>query len=254
MGERTSHEPGTFSWMDLGSSDAAAAKQFYGPLFDWEFDERPMGEGQTYSMAMRDGKTVAAIYNKGADQGPPAWNAYVTVESVDELAPRVAEAGGTLLMEPFDVFDSGRMAIVQDPTGAYIQFWEAREHIGAQLVNSPGALVWNSLATDDVERAKAFYAELLGWEYDEGDGEVRVRNRGTLNGSIRQKGPDEAAIPSNWSVCMTVEDLDGAVSRADAQGGRVLIARERMDEFGHFAVVSDPQGAVFAMYEGEVDP
>ena len=115
MGERTSYAPGTFSWAELVTSDAAAAKSFYSRVFGWEYDDTPIGDGQVYSMALRDGGQVAALYQ--SDQRPH-WNCYVTVTSVDEATARAGERGGKILSEPFDVLDVGRMSVIGDPTGA----------------------------------------------------------------------------------------------------------------------------------------
>src|SRR5215204_95028 len=137
MGERTSHAPGTFSWAELATSDAEGAKSFYTSLFGWTYDDRPAGEGMIYSMANRDGRSVAALF--GSD-GPPHWNCYVTVASVDDAAARAGELGGDVLAEPFDVMDVGRMAVIADPIGAALCLWEPGTNIGAALVNAPGAL------------------------------------------------------------------------------------------------------------------
>src|SRR3954454_18968780 len=127
MGERTSHPPGTFSWSELATSEAGAAKAFYTALFGWEYDERPLGDGQTYSMAQRDGKSVAALFDS---EQPPHWNCYVTVASADEAAARAVEVGAKVIAEPFDVFTAGRMAVIADPAGgAVLSLWEPRENI-----------------------------------------------------------------------------------------------------------------------------
>ena len=146
MGERTSYEPGTFSWAELATSDAAAAKSFYTALFGWEYEDNPIDDGQVYSMASRDGRHVAALFSS---EQPPHWNCYVTVESVDEATARAKENGASVIAEPFDVMDVGRMAVIGDPAGAALCLWEPRAHIGAGLVNTPGAMTWNDLVTLD---------------------------------------------------------------------------------------------------------
>src|SRR5438552_194226 len=141
MGERTSYEPGTFNWAELVTSDSAAAKAFYSALFGWQTVDNPIPDDGVYTIALIDGKSAAALYE--SNEQPPHWNSYVTVAGVDESASRVAELGGTLLAEPFDVMDVGRMAVLQDPTGAALALWEPRANIGAALVNAHGALSWN---------------------------------------------------------------------------------------------------------------
>ena len=167
MGERTQYAPGTFSWTDLTTTDQDAAKAFYGSLFGWTADDRPVGDGMVYSMMQLGGREVAAISPQPQmlrDAGaPPTWNSYITVESADASADRAQELGATLLSPPFDVFDAGRMAVIQDPQGAAFEIWEPRESIGAGLVNAPGALSWNELASPDLDASSAFYSALFGW-------------------------------------------------------------------------------------------
>src|SRR5215211_2613454 len=171
MGERTSYEPGTFSWTDLATSDPDDAKRFYTGLFGWEYDDQPIPGDGVYTMLKKDGKEVAALFE--AQEGMPTfWGSYVTVESADSAAAKASDLGGTLVMEPFDVMEIGRMATIQDPTGAIFSVWEAHGSIGATLVNVPGALTLNQLSTPDVETAERFYTELFGWRAEkvaEGD-------------------------------------------------------------------------------------
>ncbi len=143
MGERTSHPPGTFSWVDLSTTDQEAAKAFYQGLFDWDCEDAPVGDGMYYSMMRIHGRAVAAISAQQQalrDQGvPPAWNSYVTVEDADAAAARAKELGGNVLSEAFDVLEAGRMAVLMDPQGAAVMVWQPRDSIGAELVNAPGA-------------------------------------------------------------------------------------------------------------------
>src|SRR3954452_3792331 len=177
MANRTSYPPGTFSWAELVTSDADAAKSFYTAAFGWEYRDNPVGEGMVYSTALLGGQPVAALYR--GDQ-PPHWNCYVTVESADDAAARAAALGASTLAEPFDVLDVGRMAVIADPAGAALCLWEPRGHIGAAVVNAPGALTWNDLITPDVEAAARFYGDLFGWTTLEipGGGGYRVIHNG----------------------------------------------------------------------------
>src|SRR4051794_6414380 len=156
MGERTSYVPGTFSWAELATSDQEAARRFYSTLFGWTYNEQPLGDGQTYSMAQREGSNVAAIFDS---EQPPHWNCYVTVASADEATVKAGEAGATIMSEPFDVFTAGRMSVIKDPTGAMLNLWQAGENIGASLVNAPGAMTWNDLVTPDPQVAAEFYGQ-----------------------------------------------------------------------------------------------
>jgi uncharacterized protein len=253
MGKRTEHAPGTFSWVDLTTDDAPAAKEFYGELFGWEFEDNEVPGGGTYTMCKVDGDYVAAIPGS-TDQAPPHWNSYVTVASADETAAKAKELGGSLFMEPFDVMDAGRMALIQDPTGAAFCVWEPRDAIGAQRVNEPGALTWNELHTPDPAKAVEFYSGLFGWsaeemETGEGNPSYRViRNGERTNGGIMDAQQGE---PPNWVPYFVVESRDDAVARIKELGGRELFQTDM--EMGRIAIATDPQGAPFAVWEGDTD-
>src|SRR5438270_11492804 len=167
MGERTKYTPGTFSWTDLTTTDQAAAKQFYGELFGWSAEDNPVGDGVYYSMMSLGAHQVAAISPQPQQQRdagvPPAWNSYITVESADRTLERARQLGAMVHADAFDVMDVGRMGVVQDPQGAFFLVWQPKSRIGASLVNAPGALSWNELATPDVEASSRFYSELFGW-------------------------------------------------------------------------------------------
>src|SRR5689334_220900 len=160
-----SYAPGMFCWADLGSPDALDAKRFYTALFGWTAEDRPMGPGAFYTTLNHQERAVAALYaqDPASGAGAPHWLTYISVGSANEAARRTRELGGTVVVEPFDVLDVGRMALVQDPTGAVVALWQPRRHVGAGIMNETGALCWNELATLDPGRAEAFYAGLLGW-------------------------------------------------------------------------------------------
>jgi uncharacterized protein len=254
MGERTSYPPGTFSWAELATSDADAAKSFYTELFGWDYDDRPIPDGGVYSMARRDGKEVAAVF--GSNE-PPHWNCYVTVASVEDATARARELGGAVFAEPFDVLDAGRMAVIADPAGAALCLWEPRDNIGASLVNQPGAMTWNDLVTPDPEGAEAFYGGLFGWTTEEmpGSGGYRViRNGERSNGGIMPLDPDRMGenMPATWMPYFGHEDVERLATSIGELGGRVFNGPVRVPA-GQFAVLGDPQGAVFAVLTGEYD-
>jgi predicted enzyme related to lactoylglutathione lyase len=252
MGKRTEHAPGTFSWVDLATSDGDGAKQFYGDLFGWEFEDNEADQG-TYTQCRIEGDQVAGLF-ESTRFGPPHWNNYVTVASADQAAAKAKELGATLMMEAYDVVDAGRMAAIQDPTGAALMVWEPRQSIGATRVNDPGCLTWNELHTPDPAKALEFYTGLFGWnaeEMESGEGDpvytvIKVGERS--NGGIMGSQDGE---PPNWLCYFTVPSRDGSVETAEELGGQELF---RMDmEQAKFAVIADPQGAPFAVFEGEVD-
>jgi predicted enzyme related to lactoylglutathione lyase len=194
MGERNGYSPGTFCWVELATTDQAAAKEFYAALFGWVADDRPVGEGSYYSMQQLDGRQVAAIAGQPQQQreaGVPAlWHSYVWVDDADAAAGRARELGGSVHAGPFDVMQAGRMAVLQDPQGAYFMLWEPREHRGAELVNAPGAFAWNELSTSDVDAAQSFYGGLFGWSFEPYEGSPQlylgIRNGEANNGGVRE--------------------------------------------------------------------
>jgi uncharacterized protein len=249
MAERTSYPPGTFSWAELATSDAGAAKAFYSDVFGWDYRDNAVGEGMVYSTALLGGQPVAALY--ASEQPPPRWNSYVTVASAGESASRAGELGAHVVAEPFDVLDAGRMAVIADPTGAALCLWEPRSHIGASVVNAPGALAWNDLVTPDVPAAAQFYGDLFGWTTLEipGAGGYRViQNGGRSNGGMTSR-PD---MPPAWLPYFGHPDVDELHGRIAELGGRALGEPVAVPA-GRFAVLADPQGAVFAVLTGDYD-
>ncbi len=263
MGKRTAYAPGVFCWADLSTTDPDAAKRFYGELFGWQPEDMPAGDGMIYTMMRIDGDDVAAVARQQEAQQaagvPPFWLSYVSVESADETAARAKELGGGVHVEPFDVLEAGRMALIADPSGAMLAAWEPREHIGASRVNDPGCLTWNEMATNDPEAAERFFSGLFGWEFEEvaADGGPRywgIHHDGAAarrNGGMRELGDGEPA-PPHWMSYFTVESTDAAVDRARDLGANVLM--EPMDiGAGRIGVLQDPQGAVFGVFAGDVD-
>jgi predicted enzyme related to lactoylglutathione lyase len=253
MGERTSHPNGTFSWTDLGTTDAEGAKSFYTGLFGWEIEDMPIPQGGVYSMARLDGRYAAAIYDAQEGQ-PAAWLSYVTVDDVDTVTSRAAELGATTITEPFDVLEAGRMAVLQDPTSAVFALWQPRDHIGAQIVNVPGALSMNQLNTSDPERAQQFYRDLFGWRSEAVPGDqpywgLYLGDR--LNGGMMPLPPD-AGAPPHWLVYFGTDDIDAAAERIGGSGGTVMVPKTEVPA-GHFLVAQDPQGAVFGLFVGRFD-
>jgi predicted enzyme related to lactoylglutathione lyase len=258
MGERTSYTPGTFSWADLTTTDQEGAKAFYAALFGWEAIDNPVGEGMYYTMMRLGGNNVAAISSQPQQQRdagvPPAWNSYITVQSADESLARAKQLGATVHADAFDVMGFGRMGVVQDPQGAYFLVWEPMAHIGASLVNVPGALSWNELATPDVEASSQFYSELFGWTLEPMEGmdmpySVIKTAAGNSNGGIRPLMPDE---PPNWLVYIGTEDADQTTAKVEELGGAKLAGPFPIGP-GQIAIVRDPQGGVFALYAGEFE-
>jgi predicted enzyme related to lactoylglutathione lyase len=258
MGERTAYAPGTFSWADVTTTDQEAAKAFYAGLFGWEPEDQPAGEGVSYTMMRLGGLDVAAVSPQPQmlrDAGaPPAWNSYVTVDSADATADRAARLGATVLSPAFDVMDVGRMAVLQDPQGASFMVWEPKASIGARLVNEPGALCWNELATPDPEAAAAFYGALFGWSIaplaDSPMPYLWATNGEADAAGLREPTPGE---PNHWLVYLGTDDIVATADRAKELGGDPFAGVHTLGEDLSIAPVRDPQGAVFALYQGRFD-
>ncbi|MDX1993729.1 MAG: VOC family protein [bacterium] len=248
----TKYPHGTFSWADCASTDVDKARPFYTELMGWTFDEVPMGNDQMYSFLKKDGQTAAAIspMGPGMEQMPSHWNTYVTVDDLDSLPEKVTAAGGTVIAPPFDVFDTGRMMVVQDPTGAMINFWLPKTHIGASIVNAPGAMVWNEMATRDAAKAQAFFGDVLGWTFEPGEDASYhyIRNNGRMNGGMIEMNEMWGNMPSHWQVYFAVGDIDEVARRVPELGGKILSGVDE-SSVGRFAVIADPAGAMFAVIQ-----
>ncbi len=257
MPERTSHPSGTISWTDLETTDQEGAKAFYGGLLGWEYEDMEAGEGAIYSMAKLGGRSAAAMSGQRAEDAekgiPPHWNLYVTVEDLDATVGKVAEAGGQVFAEPFDVFDAGRMAVIAEPGGAAQCLWKHGTNIGAEVVNEPGAMSWADLATTDAPAAQAFYSAVLGWRFEVMSEEPPYWV--IFNGERSQGGmtvPPPGA-PSNWFPYFVVEDVEASAQKAQETGATPFLGPIDIPNGGRFTLIADPQGAPFGIFEGEMD-
>lgn len=244
--------PGFANWVDLGTSDLATATAFYAGLFGWEPQVSPDPRYGGYTIFTLDGETVAGAGPLFDPAQPVAWSSYFATDDADETARRVGAAGGKVLAAPFDVGDQGRMASFLDPAGAPFGVWEGRAMPGAELLDSPGALTWNELTTRDVDAAIAFYGAVFGWtgrEQNLGDTPYVVWERdGHMVGGLMPMIGDiwPADLPAHWMVYFAVDDCDAAADRAAALGGVVSVPPTNIP-MGRFAVLNDPQGAVFSV-------
>lgn len=250
MPEVTKYEPGAFSWAELATSDAAGAKAFYTKLFGWSYFDSPAGPDMIYTRLQKNSKDVGALYPIRPDQKgmPPNWGAYFTVASADESAKRAADAGGKVLMAPFDVMDYGRMAVIQDPQGAFFSVWEARKHAGAQVAGEASAPCWVELDTTDTAAAERFYTRLFPWTAKKGGDYTEWQLGGASIGGMMKIPSEWGAVPPNWLVYFMVDDADAAVAKAGGLGATPIVPPMDIPNMGRFSVMKDPQGAVFAVF------
>ncbi len=182
---------------------------------------------------------------------PSLWNCYVTVDDVDALIDVVNSNGGKIVYGPADVFDSGRMMLIQDPTGAMLNLWQPKTNIGAGIVNTVGAMCWNELITTDAEKAKTFYTALFGWEYSGDDNYTYISNNCRANGGMLQM----AVMQPCWMVYFHVADIDAGIERVKELGGKVTVAKHELPDGSWWSVVSDPAGAHFYIIQlNQADP
>lgn len=250
MPEFTSYEAGTPSWVDHATKDLQASNSFYGALLGWEAEDQGEEMGH-YTIMRKGGKTVAGNMTAMSDDQPCAWVSYVSVDDADKTVSLAKKSGGTVFVEPMDVSDIGRMAVFADPTGAAIGVWQPKTFKGAELANEPGSFVWNELNTRDLPAAKAFYAEVFGWQPNDLDmggmsyTEWRLGEK-SIAGMMAMPDMVPADVPAHWLIYFAVEDADASVSKAVELGATTLVSPTDIPP-GRFAVLTDPDGAVFAV-------
>jgi predicted enzyme related to lactoylglutathione lyase len=272
MPERDGYIPGVPCWVDTSQPVPKAAVDFYSGLFGWEFEDVMPGSEGKYFIARLHGGDVAAVGSIPEAAPPEAmWNTYIWVESADETASKVRDAGGGVLMDPFDVMDAGRMAAFTDPEGAAFCVWQAGELKGAGVVNEPGSLSFNGLGTRDVEGAKAFYGSVFGWTTLAvgggavmwtlpGYGDYLERDNPDLRKQIAEVGgpagfedvvasidpipDDQPDTPAHWSVTFAVDDADATAAKATELGGTVIVPPFDVP-WSRLTIINDPQGATF---------
>ena len=250
MPEVTSYVAGQPCWADVTSPDVKAAARFYAELFGWDAEQDPRPDAGGYTMFTRNGRYVAAASPPPQEGVPPHWNVYLATDDADGTAARVREASGSVMMDPFDVFDAGRMTMATDPAGAIFGVWQAANHTGSQLRGEPGTMNWAEVQTRDKEAAQPFYEQVFGFETETMDmgpagGYVLFKLNGQPAAGLIEIGPDWGDVPSSWSVVFEVEDADAAVAKVRELGGSVIIEPRDLEGIGRFAVVADPWRAVF---------
>lgn len=260
MGIRERYENGVFCWVELATSDLPGAKEFYGKLFQWSFQDFPADNGSPYTMALKNDRSVCGLFPMTeamiGQNLPPHWETYINVTDLGAAIEAWQQQGGTVLQPPFTVMEYGRMAVVQDPTGAVVSLWEAHSHIGAGVVNEVNTFCWTELQTRGAEQAAAFYRSVFGWEVDIDEKPpyyvtCKVQGHPSCGMFDMDKVNLPPEVPTNWSVYFHVENLDTAIGIVNNSGGKTLMGPIPIEP-GRFATVADPQGAVLALIELQV--
>jgi predicted enzyme related to lactoylglutathione lyase len=249
------HPQGTFCWAELRTPDPVAARKFYGPLLNWEFQEFDIGGGEKYHMGFLREKSAGAMAKLGEHLKkmgvPPHWGIYMAVDSADVMTKKVATVGGKVLEGPFDVMDVGRMSLVQDPAGAVFMLWEAKKHIGVEVKNEPGAIAWPEVYTNDVERCGSFYSGLFGWKPEPMGKEyfvMMLAGKGEAGMCLMSGEMKAHNVPSHWMHHFQVASCEKSAEQVRKLGGTVMF--EGSDpNVGSFAICRDPQGAHFGLFE-----
>jgi predicted enzyme related to lactoylglutathione lyase len=270
MPDRDEYIPGVPCWVDTQQPDPEAAVPFYTGLFRWHLENAMPDDAEgVYYIARIRGRDVAAIAPTPPGAPPmPAWNTYIAVADADVSAQKVRDAGGAVFMEPFDVMDAGRMAVVADPEGATFCLWQAKGNIGAKVVNEHGALNFNGLATRDPEAAERFYDAVFGWKILPlkagpmwvlpGYGDHLEEKTPGLRESMKGMGAPDGFIdvvaqinpieddgtPAHWTVTFAVDDV-ADIARAAPELGGQLVEGPFDAPWTRLAVIRDPQGATF---------
>jgi predicted enzyme related to lactoylglutathione lyase len=250
------HPPGSFCWVELGTTDQQAAKSFYQTLFNWSVNDFPMGPGQFYSMFQLGGRDSAAAYTLNpqmmSEGVRPHWMLYLATADADETASKAAQSGGKVMAAPFDVADFGRMAVIQDPAGATFSIWQPKSHTGLRVNNEPGAFCWADLNTPDQAAAARFYAAVFGWSLDpgqDGSGYLHIKNGDQYIGGILPAAHHDPNVPPHWLLYFAVQDCDASTAKAKELGARVYMGPMTMENVGRMTDLADPQGAIFALFQ-----
>ncbi len=250
MPEILRYQPGSFCWTELATTDSRSAKAFYSALFGWTVNDLPITGGGVYALMQIAGKDVAALAgaenHKGENGEGPHWFCYVSVCNAQSVASRAEELGGKILTAAFDVFDSGRMAVIQDPTGAKLGLWEPRAHIGARLGLELNTVCWTELLTPDRGLSTLFYTGLFGWTTkDEGEYTEFLLSGASQAGMMEKK--DHRGMSPGWHVYFRVHDCDATTGKARDLGGKVIVPPGDIPGVGRFSTLQDPSGAIFSV-------
>jgi len=252
MAKIENYTPGSFCWAELATTDAGAAKQFYGDMFGWSAVDHPMPNG-VYTIFQSGGDDAGAVYQ--APPGVPThWGVYFAVSDVAASAAQIEPLGGKITMGPMDI-GQGIMVVAQDPQGAHFSLWQAKASIGATYGGALNRVVWPELTTPDPAGAIAFYTALLGWKTKPETGAESapyvewVNGGSSMGGLMPMRGGQWEGVPPHWMIYITVADCDERSKHAGAIGAKVCVEPTDIPNTGRFSVITDPQGAVFSVIQ-----
>ncbi len=261
MSERDDYPPGVPCWVETLQPSPTRAMAFYGQLFGWQFSG-PRASAQDepdYVVARKQGSDVAGICAL-PPRARTGWYTHIRVAEVEAAVSVAVRAGARLLDGPIEAAPAGRLAVLEDPTGATFCVWQAETRNGAQRINEASAWAMSALSTRDPPRARAFYGAAFGWRSEPFGPAALMRLPGYFGGTPQQPVPrDVVAVmmpagdgaASCWLVDFWVDGIEARVAQVREGGGRVLMDVHEDAIFRH-ATVADPQGAIFTMSEKRV--
>lgn len=256
MADQTEFAHGQFSWVDLAAHEMAAARDFYESLFGWTTKDVDTQGGPPYAQFHLNGQAVGGLGQlpdeMKAQNIPPMWSSYINVDDIQAIVEKTTELGGEVTMPIMQVMDFGSMTFIKDPSGGHVGLWQKNTHAGAEVTGQPGSFCWNELATRDSEAAKTFFANLLGWEYEDSPNAptpyVIIKNQDLQIGGMIQMDEQWGEVPPHWMVYFSVADIDQSVAKLQELGGNVCVPIFEIP-VGRMSVVGDPQGGNFTLIQ-----
>jgi predicted enzyme related to lactoylglutathione lyase len=252
------HPHGSFCWMELSTTDQNAAKQFYSALFGWQPADFPMGPSEVYTIFRSQGRDCSAactLRKDLIDHGvPPHWMLYIATDNVDDSTRRAGELGARIMAGPFDVGESGRMSVIQDPTGAHFCLWQGKGTAGIGIAGEQNTFCWADLNPHDRAAAQKFYSGLFGWTFDAGEGKdasgyLHIANSGQMIGGMPPSEHLPKEVPPHWLLYYLTDNCAALTARATGLGASVCVPIMTIENTGVISILNDPQGAGFALFE-----
>lgn len=247
------HAPGTPAWIDLVTTDRPAAQAFYRAVFGWSFENQILDNEVVYVLARHNQREAAGMASRTPEEValgvPSAWNLFFATEDIHKTCAHAASLGATVRTPPFGNPVVGKLAVLADPTGAPFSLWQANAHRGMETMHAPGTYDWCECLTRDPERAIAFYEDLFGWKTETSSTGYTLCSRdGDTVAGIMAMPAELTGVPANWMTYFATSDCDDTVRRVERYGGDLLHSPMEIER-SRFAVLADPEGAVFGVIE-----